>query len=230
MLLDEIDRALLTALTANSRTPIATLGQQLGIARTTVQVRIDRLENRGVIAGYTVRLGKTSQPALRATALVAIEPRAAPAVLSRLKSIHNVVAVHTTSGRFDLLVQLTAQTTEELDVTLDHIGAAQGVKSSESLISQHQNQSWGLTTSGLAQALPRDSAKGSAQKPLNFKIEKEPGGKIKADINPRLNHQPLACGGRQYNSPPKCFWISPPKPEVSVQAVRSCGRSPSNTG
>ena len=58
MQLDEIDRALLTALTANSRTPIATLGQQLGIARTTVQVRIDRLENRGVIAGYTVRLAK----------------------------------------------------------------------------------------------------------------------------------------------------------------------------
>ena len=151
-----------------------------------------------------------------------------------------MVAVHTTSGRFDLLVQLTAQTTEELDVTLDHIGAAQGVKSSESLISQHQNQSWGLTTSGLAQALPRDSAKGSAQKPLNFKIEKEPGGKIKADINlrpdrqnmfhPRLNHQPLACWGRQYNSPPKCFWKSTPKPEVPIQAVRSCGRSPSNTG
>jgi DNA-binding Lrp family transcriptional regulator len=128
MQLDEIDRALLTALTANSRTPIATLGQQLGIARTTVQARIDRLENRGVIAGYTMRPGKTSQPALRATALVAIEPRAAPAVLSWLKSLHNVVAVHATSGRFDLLVQLTAQTTEELDVTLDHIGAARSIR------------------------------------------------------------------------------------------------------
>ena len=47
MPLDEIDRALLTALTENSRTPIVTLGQQLGIARTTVQVRIDRLKTVG---------------------------------------------------------------------------------------------------------------------------------------------------------------------------------------
>jgi len=92
----------------------------------------------------------------------------------------------------------------------------------------------------LAQALPRDSTKGSAQTPLNFKIEKEPGGKIKADINlrpdrqnmfhPRLNHQPLACGRGQYNSPPKCSKISTHKPEVPVRAVRSCGRSPTNTG
>ena len=42
--------------------------------------------------------------------------------------------MHTTSGRFDLLVQLSADTTEELDGTLDRIGEIKGVRSSESLI------------------------------------------------------------------------------------------------
>lgn len=134
MQLDEIDQALIGALRTNARTSVARLGKQLGIARTTVQARIDRLEARGVIAGYTLRLGAAGRPALRATALVAIEPRAAAEVLMRLKSLSNVMAVHTTSGRFDLLVQITAASTEELDLTLDYIGGAKGVKSSESLI------------------------------------------------------------------------------------------------
>jgi DNA-binding Lrp family transcriptional regulator len=42
--------------------------------------------------------------------------------------------VHTTSGRFDLIVTLEATTTQELDETLDRIGEAKGVRSSESLI------------------------------------------------------------------------------------------------
>jgi DNA-binding Lrp family transcriptional regulator len=51
-----------------------------------------------------------------------------------LRSLPGVEVVHTTSGRFDLLVQIAARTTQELDETLDNIGAARGVKSSESLI------------------------------------------------------------------------------------------------
>ena len=62
------------------------------------------------------------------------EPRSAPAVLDRLRSLPGVEKVHTTSGRFDLLVQITAATTTELDDTLDRIGEARGVRSSESLI------------------------------------------------------------------------------------------------
>ena len=72
--------------------------------------------------------------AAQATVLASIEPRTGPAVLSRLRSLAGVEVVHTTSGRFDLLVQVSAATTAELDETLDRIGEARGVLSSESLI------------------------------------------------------------------------------------------------
>lgn len=134
MQIDEMDRALLALLGRNARLPVATLARKLGLARTTVQARLDRLETSGVIAGYTLRLGQEARPALRATALVSIEPRAAPAVLARLDSLPQVRRVHTTSGRFDLIVTLEATTTQELDETLDRIGEAKGVRSSESLI------------------------------------------------------------------------------------------------
>lgn len=134
MHIDETDHELLSLLADNARTPVATLARRLGLARTTVQARLDRLEQSGVIAGYTLRLSESLRAPLRATALVSIEPRSAPAVLSRLKSLPSVRTVHTTSGRFDLIVGLEADTTEALDDTLDRIGETRGVKGSESLI------------------------------------------------------------------------------------------------
>lgn len=134
MQIDELDRALLALLKDNARAPVATLARRLGLARTTVQARLERLETSGVIQGYTVRLNDTMRAPLHATALISVEPRSTAAVLSRLASLPGVRAVHTTSGRYDLIVRLSAETTEELDDTLDRIGDAKGVRSSESLI------------------------------------------------------------------------------------------------
>ena len=134
MQIDATDRALLALLRENARAPVAELARALGLARTTVQARLERLESGGAIQGYTVRTGDAMRPALRATVLVAIEPRSGPAVLARLRGLPGVETVHTTSGRFDLLIQVTARTTAELDDTLDRIGEVRGVRSSESLI------------------------------------------------------------------------------------------------
>ncbi len=134
MQIDETDRALLALLAENARLPVATLARRLDLARTTVQARLERLERSGVIAGYTLRLSPEARAPLRATALVSIEPRSGPAVLARLKSLPEVRRVHTTSGRFDLIVTIEAESTEALDATLDRIGEARGVRGSESLI------------------------------------------------------------------------------------------------
>lgn len=134
MQIDETDRALITLLSENARLPVADLARRLGVARTTVQARIDRLVEKGAIAGFTVRKGSGLRAPLRATVLISVEPRATPAVLARLKSLTEVETVHTTSGRFDMIAILSADDTETLDRTLDLIGEAKGVRSSESLI------------------------------------------------------------------------------------------------
>ncbi|MDA7425245.1 Lrp/AsnC family transcriptional regulator [Thalassococcus lentus] len=134
MQIDETDRELIALLAENARLPVADLARRLGIARTTVQARMERLESRGLIAGYTLRRGPGLRSPIRATILVGIEPRAGAAVVARLRTLPVVEAVHTTSGRFDLIVTLSADSTEALDKTLDLIGEAKGVRSSESLI------------------------------------------------------------------------------------------------
>lgn len=131
---DDTDKKLIALLRENARRPVADLARQLGLARTTIQARIERLETSGVISGYTLRASAATRPPLQATVLISIEPRSGPEVLSRLHSLSGVQVVHTTSGRFDLLAQVVAQTTTELDETIDRIGEARGVRSSESLI------------------------------------------------------------------------------------------------
>ena len=133
--MDDLDRNILGLLGADARMSVATLARRLKVARSTIQARLERLETGGVIAGYTLKLGEEArQGRLRASVLLTIEPRAQAAILSRLKSIPEVERVFTTSGRFDLLMQIAAPNTQVLDGVLDQIGALTGVRSSESLI------------------------------------------------------------------------------------------------
>ncbi|MEM8629939.1 MAG: Lrp/AsnC family transcriptional regulator [Pseudomonadota bacterium] len=133
--MDETDTALLRLLSKNARMPVATLAKRLGLARSTVQARLERLEVSGVIAGYTLRLGAgVLARRIRATVLLQIEPRSTAAVLSRLASMDEVETASTASGRFDLILQVSADGTSALDRALDAIGAIDGVRATESLI------------------------------------------------------------------------------------------------
>lgn len=133
--MDDLDKALIAQLSADARQSVSTLARKLKVARTTVQARLERLEESGAIAGYTVRLGSTvARAMIRASILMSIEPRTQGAVLSRLRAMTEVERAVTTSGRFDLLLEVAAQTPAALDGVLDVIGAMPGVRSSESLI------------------------------------------------------------------------------------------------
>lgn len=133
--MDELDRNIIGLLGADARMSVATLSRRLKVARSTIQARLERLETTGVIAGYTLKLGEGArQGRLRASVLLTIEPRAQAGILQRVKAIAEVERVFTTSGRFDLLLQIACPNTQVLDQVLDQIGTITGVKSSESLI------------------------------------------------------------------------------------------------
>ena len=130
-----MDRNIIGLLSADARMSVATLARRMKVARSTVQARLERLETTGVIAGYTLKLGEAArQGRLRASVLLTIEPRAQAAIITRLKAIGEIEKVFTTSGRYDLLLQVAAPSTQVLDQVLDQIGAMTGVHSSESLI------------------------------------------------------------------------------------------------
>lgn len=133
--IDQTDRRIIELLSTDARMPVARLAQRLGLARTTVQARLERLERAGVIAGYTLRLSDTALAGqIRATVLLQITPQAQNTIVAQLRRIPEVELAHTTSGRFDMALQIRAQSTGELDMTLDRIGEIAGVSAMETLI------------------------------------------------------------------------------------------------
>ena len=135
MKLDARDLALVRLLETDSRLPTSTLAKRLGVSRTTVQTRIDRLVTEGVIAGFTIALGKPLESRIvRGHVLVTAAPKAARHIEASLRTMPQVEALHSVSGPFDMIVQVAAASIEELDQVLDDIGLIDGVERTTSSI------------------------------------------------------------------------------------------------
>ena len=129
MTVSDKDRALLALLSENARMPVTELARKLGLSRTTVQARIERLEADGVIAGYGLRLSDAYRSGLvRAHVLITIAPKSLPAVTAALAAISEVTTLHSVSGTFDLIAILAAPSIADLDSLIDLIGAIDGVE------------------------------------------------------------------------------------------------------
>jgi DNA-binding Lrp family transcriptional regulator len=133
--LDDTDRALLALLRENARAPTADLARRLGISRTTVQSRLQRLERRRAIVGYTVVVPDEAEAALvRAHVLITLAPRQTAAIDAALRRIPEVRVLHSVSGPFDLIAIVAAGSIGELDALIDRIGALDGVERTTSAI------------------------------------------------------------------------------------------------
>lgn len=139
--LDDTDAELLALLRSDGRMPVATLAKKLRVARGTVQNRMSRLEREGVIVGYTVRLKPQAETQrIRALMTVAVEGNRAADVLRVLRGHPNVTGLHSTNGRWDLVVELRADTLEAFDRALGNIRLIEGIASTETslLLSTHK--------------------------------------------------------------------------------------------
>lgn len=129
------DRALLDLLRDNARRPVAELARELGLSRTTVQSRIERLERVRVITGYTVKVDDAAEAALvRAHVMITVGPKQTGAIEAALRRIAEVRSLFSVSGAFDLLAVVAAPSIGELDALIDRIGALEGVERTTSAI------------------------------------------------------------------------------------------------
>jgi DNA-binding Lrp family transcriptional regulator len=133
--LDETDHLLLNLLRENARASTAQLARHLGLSRTTVQNRIERLERNRVVAGYTVKVADEVEAGLvRTFVLVTLAPKQTRTVEAALHRIPEVRTLHSVSGPFDLLAIVAAGSIRELDAVIDRIGLLDGVERTTSAI------------------------------------------------------------------------------------------------
>jgi DNA-binding Lrp family transcriptional regulator len=128
----ETDQSLIAALRRNGRASISELAAQLGLSRATVRTRIERLVARGDITGFAaLTRSDVSTAPVRGLMMLGIEGRGTDRIIARLLGLATVQAVHSTNGKWDLIVELGAQTLAELDEILAQIRRLDGVTTSE---------------------------------------------------------------------------------------------------
>ncbi len=133
--MDEVDQCLIDLLRADARTSAARLGRTLGLSRTTVQSRLERLERTGVIAGYTVKLAETRERGqIQAYVMMTVSHRRAGEVAVAARAMPAVRRLQAVSGPFDLVAAITANSVTEMDVAIDALGAIPGVERTTSSI------------------------------------------------------------------------------------------------
>ena len=133
--MDSTDTQLISLLRKDARTAVATLAHKLGVSRGTVSNRITKLEDAGIIVGYSVRLRPDAEPqGISAWMSVAVEGNETRAVIAALLGEPGVDCLHDTNGRWDLLAELRAANLAELSQVLERIRLLRGISSTETSI------------------------------------------------------------------------------------------------
>ncbi len=130
--MDEVDQRLVAELRRDGRASLSELAERLGLSRATVRARMERLVAKGEIAGFTVvTRGDVSAAPVRGLMMIGIEGRGGEKTMARLSGLPAVTAVHSTNGKWDLIVELATQTLLELDDVIYRIRNIEGVMTSE---------------------------------------------------------------------------------------------------
>lgn len=131
-LMDALDEKLVTLLRQNGRRSVSDIAAALNISRATVRARLERMEKAGDIIGYTVILRADAvEQKIRGIMLIEIEGHATERVIKALGGFPEVSAIHTTNGRWDLVVEMGTAGLTEFDDVLRRIRLIPGITNSE---------------------------------------------------------------------------------------------------
>lgn len=131
-MIDDLDRQLISWLRFNSRTPAAVLARELGVNRSTVNARIDRLVDTGVIEAFTIQVSdEIARDSIRGVVFVACDPARGRDVIRAVRGIPEAEQMHSTLGGWDLIVHLRARSLDAFDAALELIRAVPGVRDTQ---------------------------------------------------------------------------------------------------
>jgi DNA-binding Lrp family transcriptional regulator len=137
---DELDAGILELFAANARIGVLECSRRLGVARGTVQARLDRMSRDGVIEGWGPQLSPAAM-GYTVTAFATLEIRQAPAtgpghdaVAAHLASIPEVLEAHTITGAGDVFARIVARSNADLQRVIDRLVDFEGIVRTSTVI------------------------------------------------------------------------------------------------
>jgi len=129
---DELDKRLIAHLRADGRASLSKLSEALGVARGTVQNRLDRLLESGTLLGFTVRVRDDyNDGTVHAVMMVEVIGKSTTQVIRKLRGLPEIYSLHTTNGNWDLIANIRAASLADFDRVLREVRMIDGVSNSE---------------------------------------------------------------------------------------------------
>ena len=131
-MLGDVDLNLIAALRRDARRSVSDLAHEIGVSRATIRAHLDRLIESGEIVGFTVQLKADMQDhPVRAITLIEVEGKSTDQVVQRLSRLPEVLAIHATNGRWDLIAEIGTSNLPGFDETLRRLRLIEGISATE---------------------------------------------------------------------------------------------------
>ena len=124
--LDDLDQKIIRCLIQNARMPYSEIGQQVGISRVAVKMRVQALEKKGIIEEYTTIINPQKiSGAISCYFEIETVPDTLEEVISILKKNDTVTQIYRVTGKSRIHVHAVSPSQEELEQllhgTMDHL-------------------------------------------------------------------------------------------------------------
>jgi len=133
--IDDLDKLIITVLQDNARTPFSKIAKEAGMSEATIFLRVRRLQQIGVLKAFRAIVSPTKiGKSLTAFILVRADPRKYNEVLNVVRTLEEITEAYDVTGPYYLILRVDVSNKEALAKVIDHLGAVEGVSSTETAI------------------------------------------------------------------------------------------------
>jgi Lrp/AsnC family transcriptional regulator for asnA, asnC and gidA len=139
---DELDMRILSELTKDASISVPHLSKKLNVNASVLYSRIKRLEKRSLIKKFTVIVNEGILGInVKATVGINRDPKLKEPIHSELLKVTEIRSLSEVTGRFDMIVSVSARTLEELhNVVIERIGKIEGIQNSETFVEMQRTE------------------------------------------------------------------------------------------
>ena len=134
--MEDLDRRIVDLLAKDGRISFTDLGKALGMSTSAVHQRVRRLEQRGVVKGYTAKVDHSAlgQQMTAFISITPLDPAAPDDIPERLRDLHAVEECHSVAGDMNYILKVRVATPLELEELLARIRAAANVSTKTTVV------------------------------------------------------------------------------------------------
>jgi len=129
VMLDDLDRKIISTLQIDGRIPFSRLAKHLRVSESTIYLRIKKLRDAGVLRGFTIdidhrKLGKDTV----AYVFVKTTPRQHQRATKVIMNIVDIYEIHEITGEYQLILKIITDSRRKLNEIVRRLRRVDGVR------------------------------------------------------------------------------------------------------